>query len=51
MIPYANQITDPDGQRLFSVCPECGELIYEPTDATGEPTENNYGKHYQKEHA
>jgi hypothetical protein len=48
-IPYGRQEVVDGG--LVTVCPQCGERISEPTDSTGEITEDRYGAHYVKQHA
>lgn len=47
-VPYAEQGVF-EG-HLFQQCPACGVRVFEETDADGEKTTNNYGKHYEEEH-
>lgn len=46
-IPYG--YTDPEAGQV--TCPACGATFPESYDPTGERLSDNYGEHYQKEHA
>lgn len=47
-VPYAEQIIVDD--HLGSICPECGVVIIDATDSTGETTTNRYEDHFGQAH-
>lgn len=52
-IPYATVVIveDEGAARVCRQCPECGTLVPESTDSTGEQTTNDYAAHYADKHA